>query len=310
MKPGGSRFNRTTYGFTIVELLIVIVVIAILAAITIVAYTGVNSRAVVASLNADLENGSKALKVFQAVNNSTYPTALDCSATPAAGSTCLKSSPGSSYQYTFANNGTSLASFCLSETNGTTSYYIKSDTLPTVGTCTITNYATNPALGTDAVGWASASVTSPARTSVPDLAGFGWSYAGTAGVAGSRVYLLDATGTLTAGQLYSVTYWAKATAGMTIGYQATDSTGTTAYNSIGTIGSATGSWQKVQFTFTASLTTWRVALRELSATAGTIALTGVIVTAGPTYYNYADGNTAGWTWSGTANDSTSSGPSV
>ncbi|RRJ85700.1 prepilin-type N-terminal cleavage/methylation domain-containing protein [Gulosibacter macacae] len=39
---GASRSNR---GFTIVELLIVIVVIAILAAISIVAYTGIQSRA-------------------------------------------------------------------------------------------------------------------------------------------------------------------------------------------------------------------------------------------------------------------------
>lgn len=36
---------RKTYGFTIVELLIVIVIIAILAAVTIVAYNGINQRA-------------------------------------------------------------------------------------------------------------------------------------------------------------------------------------------------------------------------------------------------------------------------
>lgn len=41
-------------GFTIVELLIVIVVIAILAAITIVAYTGIQNRAAGTVLQSDL----------------------------------------------------------------------------------------------------------------------------------------------------------------------------------------------------------------------------------------------------------------
>ena len=45
--------NRYT-GFTIVELLIVIVVIAILAAITIVAYTGIQDRAKESNVQSDL----------------------------------------------------------------------------------------------------------------------------------------------------------------------------------------------------------------------------------------------------------------
>lgn len=50
-------------GFTIVELLIVIVVIGILAAITIVAYNGIQERAKVQKANADLNALVKAIKI-------------------------------------------------------------------------------------------------------------------------------------------------------------------------------------------------------------------------------------------------------
>lgn len=54
--------KQTQKGFTIVELLIVIVVIGILAAITTVAYNNVQERARVASANADLALLNKAIR--------------------------------------------------------------------------------------------------------------------------------------------------------------------------------------------------------------------------------------------------------
>jgi prepilin-type N-terminal cleavage/methylation domain-containing protein len=47
-------YQRKSHGFTIVELLIVIVVIGILAAITVVAYNGVQDRARVSRANSEL----------------------------------------------------------------------------------------------------------------------------------------------------------------------------------------------------------------------------------------------------------------
>ncbi len=58
-------------GFTIVELLVVIVVIAILAAITIVAYGGISERAKVARANDDLTQLSKAIQVARLNTNQT-----------------------------------------------------------------------------------------------------------------------------------------------------------------------------------------------------------------------------------------------
>jgi prepilin-type N-terminal cleavage/methylation domain-containing protein len=59
-------------GFTIVELLIVIVVIGILAAITIVAYNGVQSRAKQAKMQSDISNVQKLVEAYYAING-TYP---------------------------------------------------------------------------------------------------------------------------------------------------------------------------------------------------------------------------------------------
>ncbi len=51
--------QKKPVGFTIVELLIVIVVIAILAAISVVAYTGIQNRANDAAVKSDLANAAK-----------------------------------------------------------------------------------------------------------------------------------------------------------------------------------------------------------------------------------------------------------
>ena len=59
-------------GFTIVELLIVIVVIAILAAITIVAYNGIQQRAHTTSQKTTAENLAKKVEGYNAINNA-YP---------------------------------------------------------------------------------------------------------------------------------------------------------------------------------------------------------------------------------------------
>lgn len=63
---------RKNPGFTIVELLIVIVVIAILAAISIVAYNGIQQRTRTTALQADLSSLSKKLKLYYAANDA-YP---------------------------------------------------------------------------------------------------------------------------------------------------------------------------------------------------------------------------------------------
>lgn len=104
-------------GFTLVELLIVIVVIAILAAVTVVAYNGVSKRAAVASLQSDLRQSADQLGSLQ-VDAGAYP--LTASFDP---NSQLKHSPDTYLEYT--SDGTT---YCLtaSSTKAQDNYYFNS----------------------------------------------------------------------------------------------------------------------------------------------------------------------------------------
>lgn len=96
-----SRTRKASLGFTIVELLIVIVVIAILAAITVVSYNGISSNAKESALKADLKSGATQLGVSHAETGS-YP----------ADTIGIKKSDSTTFTYT--GGGTT---FCLQATS-------------------------------------------------------------------------------------------------------------------------------------------------------------------------------------------------
>lgn len=69
--------NISNRGFTIIELLIVIVVIAILAAISIVSYNGIQERARATVVQSDLSNAAKKIELARIdATDGLYPTAL------------------------------------------------------------------------------------------------------------------------------------------------------------------------------------------------------------------------------------------
>ena len=118
--------NVTISGFTIVELLIVIVVIAILAALIASSYVGMNRKATIASLQSDLKNSSIKLAIDK-TNNDSYPATKEA----ADNGKGLKASPNNTYEYT--SNG---STYCLSETSGTLAYFLSSENgVPTPGVC-------------------------------------------------------------------------------------------------------------------------------------------------------------------------------
>ena len=109
------KSNSKNSGFTIVELLVVIVIIGILAAITIVSYSGITKKATTAVLQSDTANASQQLEIFKATNDA-YPTTIDCSIANSSTNLCLKSSNGSTFTYQVAQ-ATSPKSYTLYAAN-------------------------------------------------------------------------------------------------------------------------------------------------------------------------------------------------
>ena len=73
--------SRRSAGFTIVELLIVIVVIGVLAAITVSAFNGVSLRAKFTTSKQDMASIRTALELYHAENDA-YPDSADCANAP------------------------------------------------------------------------------------------------------------------------------------------------------------------------------------------------------------------------------------
>ena len=117
-------------GFTIVELLVVIVVIGILAAITIVSYTGISQKATVASIQSDLTNASNILKLDQ-VTVGAFPVDIASANTNKGISSCS----GSTTCAYVVSSSIAPQGFCLAVTKNLTTYRITNDGTPTLGDC-------------------------------------------------------------------------------------------------------------------------------------------------------------------------------
>lgn len=114
LRVGDARRDN---GFTIVELLIVVVVIAILASITIVSFNGIKQRAEISAAQSDLTTTSKKLEIDRITSGGVYTES-------AINESLYKvSASGMVTQYRYGD----LTSFCLDATKQSTVYNIVSN---------------------------------------------------------------------------------------------------------------------------------------------------------------------------------------
>ena len=293
-----------------------VVVIAILAAITVVAYRGVANNAQSAALKANLSQAATKLETYK-IDNSGYPPDQ---ATVAG---LVKFDPSTILTYA-ASNTTGSPAYCLIATSGTQQFSVSSaNNTPSANTCAI-NLVANPALAIGSTSWSlyggaggtvsgalDSTVTSgfPVQTSYVET----WSVACTDGKGG----FFYAPVQVDAGNTYGVSVYAQSsvTRKLTLRIDVKNSTG-------GTITSVSGPSVAVTAGVSARLSqtivtpaaaaTLTVSLQgagDVNWKVGdTLRASGLMVTEGSNLYNYADGNSPGWNWTGTPNASTSFGP--
>ena len=313
-------------GFTIVELLIVIVVIGILAAITIVAFNGVQKKAQASAAQSAVSQASKKVLAYAAQNSDQYPSSLAEAELVTSGST--------TYQYS-VDNTASPRKFCVTATNATSDYRMSNVvTTPTNGACDghgtggaapITNIAINPSAENGSVGanpsgsagftvatdWqlsgaSSFKMTPNAATNDTyftlggDLGGF------RGGLEADKTYTISSTirlsaaltGAFTTNGSRQITAWYTNAAGghtSTKSNQAANVAGQSLVSVTYSIPSdATGAWLRFY--------------HGGSTGSGSLWFDNIMITEGSTVYAYADGGISGWVWNGTPNASTSTGP--
>lgn len=323
--------GKTSYGFTIVELLIVIVVIGILAAITIVAFNGVQQRSRDAAVKAAASQAARKIEAYKVLNNGTVPTSLAAADIPASGS--------AQYQYTPNGNG-----FCLTSTQQGAAAFVASaftygdglevnQSNPGSGACpghsanggtVVRNLVTNSSFEADANGWGSANANIAVSTT--------WAHSG------SRSLRVVNTGTTNAGDARFVSSSSTIPFGMQPGSTYTISARLYFTNApTGNFGRGPGilfwystnggSWIEdfgpkapttpgtytVSHTVTLPANTTGV-LIGLGAASSTVSQNffydSITVTEGSTVYAPADGFSPGWIWTGVPNESASTGPAL
>ncbi len=331
---------KKTNGFTIVELLIVIVVIAILAAITIVAYTGIQDRAKASTAQSASSQAAKKVASYAVDNSDLYPvdkdTFMSSTGLIEATGSGAGITEGSTYQYAVSSD---RKSYCLTTTTSGLSFYTSTTTQnPTKGACDghgsdgtkpIVNLVTNPSFETNIVGNNCAYGQGGAGTCVRSTSG------GQSGNASLRMTWSTLPTSVTTGGLWSGASTSVANAGgktftasgyirnswaggsfqlNLVGYTAGFASVTSETYGPGVVIPA-GAWSRVAVTWNAPANTQAFVLRIRQgggtlppATTATMDVDAFSLYESSTNFSFADGNSPSWVWLDSPNNSVSTGP--
>ncbi|MFZ1250092.1 MAG: hypothetical protein WAR37_01430 [Candidatus Microsaccharimonas sp.] len=309
--------SKVRVGFTVVELVVVITVIAILAVVVTVSYGSITARSKKEAVKGDLQATSVILKDYKS-DNGTYPASLS-SITPQNKSTQTTYT----YQYKSAQD-----SYCLSasgydtvvniESNSTT---VKDGACAALSGVTITNLVKNPSLTGVPTGLTTTGASNSAAIST---SGGGDSGAGflrismTGSGPSITTYPLTTSNLssgLTANTLYTLSGVLKSSKPMTfkVIYKWVDASSTSRSSESVIVAASSTSWTR--FSVTGQFANVSNVSLEISTTSSSTWSNGdwynidsLILTTGQTAFDYGDGTSTGWSWSGTANNSASSGP--
>ena len=335
MKNKATRqMGASSTGFTIVELLIVVVVIAILAAITIVAYNGITQRAGEAAVQSAAAQAQKKLAAWRVLNADAIPASLEEAGVTVTGST--------QYQYTVVGTG-----FCITATQNNRAAYVGSNYVtggstvnqatPANGACPghsatsgsspiIRNLVTNPSFETDTNGWGVSSSNMTRSTGVWADSGTYSLRVGNSGTTNSGdVRIVSSASTMPFGMEAGKTYTISARLYFTAAFTGAGFTrapgiltwistnGSSWVESFGAKPSSTPGTYTVTNTVTlpANTTGVLIGLGTASSTTGQyFYYDSIMVEEGSTAHTYGDGASTNWAWLGTAHASASTGPAL
>ncbi len=297
-------------GFTIVELLIVIVVIAILAAITVVAYNGIQNRAKETSVQSATSQIGKKVLSYATQNSDLFPT----QATYVTDLSLPASTPSTTYDYFVADN---RKSFCISATNTTaspeTAFAFTQSGQVVPGRC-VRNLSQNPHAVSSTASWTNQT---PTGSTVNYAAGTaqdgGSSYQVATTQSGQlRIAMPQSVGVLSGGDT------------VTVGVDLFSPVATQAQVEMALGGvflrsdlmNISSGWNRLKGTITIPQDTsgavtlvQALSLTNSVSASQTWRASRATVTKGTTDYTYGDGNSTNWAWVGTPNNSHSFGPS-
>jgi len=311
------KWAQKQKGFTIVELLIVVVVIAILAAITIVSYNGIQNRAKASTVQENASQAARKIASAAVLDSDLFPDSASLRTATGLSASVDGSTP---FQYSVSQD---RKDFCLTATNNGLSYYVSNTKpTPTAGACpghgnggvaTVSNLVVNPSVESGSNGWSLHTALtptggSPGRTQV----GGKWVMQGTRNASNpTAIYISQSLPSdVTPDTVYTASVLATSSVAQTLTLQVRPAgSNSPIFANAVAIAANTPTRIYAQGSVGSTSSVY-LTLYSGSGTSGdVITADEAMLTLGITVYgSYMDGSTPNWIWTGTTNASVSTGP--